>query len=327
MKQIIVRNMTLSDLICNVYYLIQFWFYRLLVPYSPQRSEEIKDGWNLFFYDDFDKKSWSKTGEGKQWRYIHCGDFHPNKPIVYYGEPELVEHGSCARFTASYNPKTFLFKKGNDKDIPDTHIVIPYEISTLTTTNESLKAQYGRYECRMTLPKGHGVWPAFWMWGHNAETKDEYYINKEGERERVKHYTEIDCGEWYSDKDGKGVGVQCINLHYWYTDNKHVMRPWKVRIDKDSNADRFHEYAFEWSPDKIECFVDGVKIFRYTRKDVLDFWYNMKNTAMWVVINASINPKYVGLNEKDYHTEFLVDYIRAYKKSNNVSNRTRFQRF
>ena len=79
------------------------------------------------------------------------------------------------------------------------------------------------------------------------------------------------------------------------------------------NRNAFHEFTLKWTDKKIECFTDGVKIFRYTRKEILDKWFNGPNDNMQLLINHGMDDRNIARDESDYYSEFLVDYIRAYE--------------
>lgn len=295
MKQIIVNNMTLSDYIINVFYKVRFWSYRTIFKKKLKSfSSETKDNLELKFVDDFDKVSWGNKPDDKWIIGEGWGPFRPNKPIHYFGEPELLTGESVAKFVVKYEPKTFPndFVTGNP-------ITIPFQNTKIATT-KSFRQQYGQFECRCTIPYDRGVWPAWWVWG-------------------AKWPPEIDIFEMFGKKDGKSTGIQEINLHYGRMDGKEKgtkssMRPWKVKIDTVKNKDKFHEFTLRWSPTKIECVTDGIRIFRYTRKDILDEWFNvMPDANMKLILNHGLDKKYVNESDTDFYSEFLVDYVRVYK--------------
>ena len=280
------RRMSLIDYIKNVYYKVRYTFYRKFVSSKLKNySSKEKSNKLLTFDDDFNEVSWNKFGDGAKWK--NGTRFHPDRLNVYYGPPEIVG-SSKGKFTVKYKPKSFQHKGET--------IIIPFEVSLLSSEH-SFNQQYGRFECRCTLPPDKGVWPAFWLWGSTWPP-------------------EIDVLECYGRKDGKKAGVQEINLHYGHDEegNRSRTRTWKIKIEDQKNlATHFHEYAVEWFSDKIECFTDGVKIYQYTRKDILERWFNVDIAKMRIVINHSIREQDVGKDESDYYSEFLVDYIRAYK--------------
>lgn len=305
--QIIIRRMTFLDLIFNIFFKVRFWFYRnfyrrKLMNFSTTTN---KPGWELTFIDDFGQISWSGDGQdGAQWKWgEHWGQFHPDHPEAgYAGEPLLHEMESSAVFLALYSPRVFPDDLRTGKPI-----TINFQKSLLSS-QASFSQKYGRFECRCTLPSGKGTWPAFWMWGEQ----------KTGTQENgkfVKYYAEIDCFEFYGRKDGSKAGVQEINFHWKRTPGNwgHCF-PWKVKVEKAKNVEKiFHEYAFEWKPDRIEMFTDGVKVFRWSRKDILDEYFNRETTRLWLIINNGIDGEIVTEKDTDYFSSFKVDYIRAYK--------------
>jgi len=254
----------------------------------------------LTFEDDFLEKSWGNSDENKKWIVGEgWGIFHPDKPNTYYGSPELTNKPyGIVKFTVKHNPRTF-----PDDGKTGNPITIPFEVSLLSSCN-SFKQQYGRFECRCTIPYDRGAWAAFWLWGSTWPP-------------------EIDVFETDGGWDGKTSGIQKPDLHWGVagTKTKGSLPQWKVRIERKNEPLRrwdgkFHEYAVEWTPNKIKFITDGITIMRFTGKRELE-WFNKDTAKMWIIINHSIiydtNTLYVKPNEINYYSEFFVDYIRAYK--------------
>lgn len=293
MKQLIIRRMTAIDYFLNIFFKFRFWFFRIFISHKLYSiSLKKKKGWTMTFEDDFDKISWD-TKAGKKWKVAQgWGEFHPDFPHQYDGSPELVNGTSCARFTVKYNPKEF-----PDDRRTGAPITINHQRSLISTTI-SFRQQYGRFECRCNIPFDKGVWPAFWLYGRTWPP-------------------EIDIFELYGGEDGIDAGVQEINLHYGNVKEgtKDTMRAWRIPIATNPMVRHFHEFACEWSRNKIEFFTDGIKVFRYTRKSVLNKWFNIPpDSEMHIVVNHGLSNDYVHEDNKDYYSEFLVDYVRAYKK-------------
>ena len=90
------------------------------------------------------------------------------------------------------------------------------------------------------------------------------------------------------------------------------MKAWGVRVDTEKNKDAFHEFTLKWTNKKIEMFTDRIKVFRYTRKDILEKWFN-DQANMKLIVNHGLDNHNVARDESDFYSEFLVDYVRAYK--------------
>lgn len=95
---------------------------------------------------------------------------------------------------------------------------------------------YGRFEVRCRVPRGTGLWPAFWGFG--------------GE-------TEIDVFEFCGERTGRFKGA----LHRWGPTK--FSNSGSERMD-DLSKD-FHDYAVEWERDGISWFVDGRLVYHRSR--------------------------------------------------------------
>lgn len=274
----------MKDKLFNLFYRIRFWYYRnfrksMLRDYSPVH----KQGRELMFFDGFTGRTWSDTNT-TLWKIgEHWGLVHPEKPNVWYGPPKEVG-ASAAAFMVKHNPKIF--------EIKGKATVVPFEVSLLASNYEQ---QYGRFECRCTLPYQRGSWAAFWLWGKVWPP-------------------EIDVFEVYGRKTGKSAGVQEMCVHYGEAPNNKSIPVKKVRVDTNKNPEMFHEFAVEWTETAIEFFTDGIKVAQFTDKKILDKWFNIPIAKMTIIINNSISDEYVKNYEVDYYSDFLVDYIRVYDK-------------
>ncbi len=269
----------------NEYLRFRYGAYRTFGSEKIQnRSPLEKEGFTLVLNETFEQVSWHETGDKNHWKIGGSNLYHPRRLNVYYGPPELRE-GGYAAFTSRYNPRELYVYQ------LDSVIEFPYEVSKLFSYN-FIEQQYGRFECRMTLPYAPHSWPAFWLWGRPWPP-------------------EIDIIEALGRETGKSVVYQEINLHYGTQKNRKQMGAWPVKIDRPRNIGNvFYEFALEWYPDRLDFYTNGVLVFRFDDREILDTWFNQ---PMWVVINNSI--RYAGFDElgKDYYSEFLVDYIRVYK--------------
>ena len=269
----------------NEYLRMRYGTYRIVGSDKINNKSPLeKEGFELVLNETFERVSWNETGDSDHWKVGGSNMYHPRRLNVYYGPPELRE-GGYAAFTSRYNPREIYVYQ------LDSVIEFPYEVSKLFSYN-FLKQKYGRFECRMTLPYAPHSWPAFWLWGPPWPP-------------------EIDIIEALGRETGKSVIYQEINLHYGTQENRKQMGAWPVKIDRPRNIGRvFYEFALEWYPDRLDFYTNGVLVFSFDDREILDKWFNQ---PMWVVINNSI--RYAGYEElgPDYYSEFLVDYIRVYK--------------
>lgn len=292
---ILIKKLTIRDYFYNKFLLYRFWFYRNFNRKKLKNiSSERKEGYECTFRDDFDEISWGNSDDNKKW--IIGQGWDPYKPgaLAYPGPAELVEGKSLAKFTSKYNPE--MRDDGTGKKF-----LVPYQSSTLSTFM-SFRQKYGRFELRCTIPHDKGAFPAFWMWGKTWPP-------------------ELDVFEMYGKKNGKTAGIQRVNGVFGssYESRDFFVKGWYIRIERKNAKHDFHEFVCEWTPDKVTYITDGVKIFEYTNKEVLDKWYNVDNSQMMVVVNHCVDDREVaGMpnDDKNYYSEFLVDYVRVYKSYN-----------
>ena len=288
-KQLLINRLTIKDFLINIFLYIRFFIYSR-INLTKRISDKNKPDYDLTFIEEFDTVTWDYDGSTK-WKIGESfGLYHPDKDNVYYGEPDIIKIGkkSYGKFKVEYKPKKF------------GEIEIPFAVSLLSS-EKSFYQQYGRFECRMNLPMDRGAWPAFWLWGPSWPP-------------------EIDIIEAYGKKNGNSIKTQKVNL-WWNKDNEPDCIGGKQISLPDAD---FHEFALEWRPGYMKFYTDGVLVFQYTNKKILNEFYNKNGTNMWIIINHSIQEQYVKRDEQDYYSEFLVDYIRVYTKNKFKKSRLYF---
>ena len=107
-------------------------------------------------------------------------------------------------------------------------------------TQGKFEQAYGRFEARIRVPYGQGLWPAFWTLGNNIQTAGwpncgEIDIMEHIGREPSNVYGTIH-GPGYS-------GANSIGAPYTLTSGRFT--------------DDFHVFAVEWEPNQIRWYVDG----------------------------------------------------------------------
>ncbi len=157
-------------------------------------------------------------------------------------------------------------------------------------TAEKFSQTYGRFEARLKIPRGQGIWPAFWMLGGNSwpTTGEIDIMENVGYEPNTVHGTVH--GPGYSGGEGIGGG--------------------RTLAEPLSNA--FHNYAVEWSPNLIVWYLDGAEYFRITPSDLGgDRWVFDHNFFM--ILNVAVGGNWPGY--PDASTQFpqtmLVDWVRV----------------
>lgn len=168
-------------------------------------------------------------------------------------------------------------------------------------TQGKFEQAYGRFEARIRLPFGQGMWPAFWLLGADI---DEVGWPQSGE---------IDIME------NRGQEPTLVNgtVHGpGYSAGESITKAYE--LDNDRFDTGFHIFGIEWGPEYINYYVDDVLYNQITPEDVTGEW--VFDHPFFIIINLAVGGDYVGAPNAEtvFPQTMLVDYVRVYK--NNLTN-------
>lgn len=173
--------------------------------------------------------------------------------------------------------------------------------SARIVTKAKFEQKYGRFEARIRLPYGQGLWPAFWLLGNN--------INEVG----WPNCGEIDIMEYR----GQNPSIVLGTLHGpGYSAGNSISKSYDLVNDRFDT--RFHIFGIEWGPEYINFYVDDVLYNQLTPSDVTGDW--VYDHPFYILINLAVGGNFVGSpnSETVFPQTMLVDYVRVYK--NNFEN-------
>jgi len=232
-------------------------------------SPAQRPGWKLTFDDEFD-------GGGldlKKWNPNDPWGRERNDELQAYVTNAFQVGGGFLRIQAE---KREAFYSGKQRSIT----------SGMMTTYGNFSQEYGRFEIRCRVPKGKGMWPAFWLLPDPLGWPPEIDVLEILGHEPDKIY---------------------MTHHYLDAQKKHQSHGGSWR-GPDFSAG-FHEFAVEWSPQRIAWFVDGVERFR--SED------SIPKGKMYLLVNLAVGGGWPGA--PDAQTKFPsaleVDYVRVYQKA------------
>lgn len=169
--------------------------------------------------------------------------------------------------------------------------------SARLTTKGLFEQAYGRFEARIRMPYGQGIWPAFWLLGANS---DEVGWPKCGE---------IDIMEYRGQEPTKVLGT----VHGpGYFGGTSITKTYSLLNDRFDTG--FHIFGIEWGPDYINYYVDNVLYNQITPANVTGEW--VFDHPFYIIINLAVGGNFVGApnSETIFPQTMLVDYVRVYKK-------------
>jgi len=159
------------------------------------------------------------------------------------------------------------------------------------------KKTYGRYEARIKLPWGKGLWPAFWLLGGDI---DQVGWPQCGEID-VMEYVGQEPTIIHGSVHGPGYsGGSAITKSYTLEND---------RFDTD-----FHVFGIEWGPDYINFYVDDVLYNQITPDDVTGDW--VYDHDFFIILNLAVGGDFVGSPNENtvFPQTMLVDYVRVYQE-------------
>ncbi|MEV8048235.1 family 16 glycosylhydrolase [Streptomyces griseoluteus] len=230
------------------------------------------------FSDSFDGPAGSAV-DGSKWT-LETGDNVNNHERQYYTSgtknAALDGQGHLVITAKRENPANYQCWYGSCQ----------YTSARLNTSGK-FNAQYGHVEARMKIPRGQGMWPAFWMLGTPVNWPDSGEIDvmeNVGFEPSTVHGTIH--GPGYSGSGGIGAGYSLPNGQAF--------------------ADAFHTYAVDWAPDSITWTVDGNVYQRRTPADLGGKTW-VFNKPFFLILNLAVGGYWPG--DPDVSTQFPAQLV------------------
>ncbi len=159
--------------------------------------------------------------------------------------------------------------------------------------------QYGRFEARIKIPAGQGIWPAFWMLGNNITTASWPACGEVDIMENIGKLPLVNYGSIH----GPGAsGEASLSGEY----------------DAASKlSDDFHVYALEWEPGVMRFYVDSTLFESHKTADFAasSSWV-FDQQPMFLIMNVAVGGLWPGSPDSTtaFPQQMLVDYVRVYKR-------------
>jgi len=153
----------------------------------------------------------------------------------------------------------------------------------------------GRFEGRMKLPYGQGMWPAFWMLGGNTwpDTGEIDIMENLGREPSIAHGTMH--GPGYS----AAAGPTAL-----YT------LPGSAKFSDD-----FHVFAIEWESNAIRWYVDDTLYSTKTPADINGKTWVFDH-GFFIILNLAVGGEWPGNPDATtvFPQKMLIDYVRVCQK-------------
>jgi beta-glucanase (GH16 family) len=229
--------------------------------------------WRLIWSDEFNGNSIDRN----KWHYEIGAGGWGNNELEYYTD----------RSQNSYIQNGNLVIQANREDYGGAQYT-----SARMTTQGKFTFNQGRVEARLKLPRGQGVWPAFWLLGENIQQVGWPACG------------EIDIMEMI----GRDPNTIYGTLHAPSFDlGGHYQG--------GGFADDFHTYAAEWYGDHIDFFVDNNKYTTIWKSQSGGHW-PFESNKFFILLNFAVGGNWPGYPDgsAQWPQKFYVDYVRVYQQ-------------
>lgn len=176
-----------------------------------------------------------------------------------------------------------------------------YTSARLKTQNLFARA-YGRFEARIKIPAGQGMWPAFWMLGNDIGTAGWPKCG------------EIDIME----NIGREPGTAHGSLHGPSSSASTTSQTSTFELPGGKKfSDDFHVFAIEWDASAVKFFVDSNNYATFSKAQWPGTGPWVFDHPFFIVLNVAVGGDWPGSPDAatTFPQQMLVDYVRVYKKS------------
>jgi beta-glucanase (GH16 family) len=242
-------------------------------------------GWNLVWSDEFNGPQGSAVDSSK-WNLTNKGDGFGNNELEFYrdGTNNAAMDGS-GNLVITAKKETYQNRN--------------YTSAKLDSSGK-FEQLYGRFEARMKIPRGQGMWPAFWMLGNNIGS--------------VGWPT---CGEIdIMENVGKEPSTVHGSMHGPGYSGGNPLTGSYALGNGAKFADDFHVFAVEWEQNVARFYVDDNLYETRTPSDVPAGHVWVYDHPFYIILNVAVGGTWPG--SPDGTTQFpqtmTVDYVRVYTR-------------
>jgi beta-glucanase (GH16 family)/polyisoprenoid-binding protein YceI len=243
--------------------------------------------WAVTWSDEFNGPNGAPP-DPKKWIFETGGNGWGNHELEYYtsrSENVRQENGDLV-IEAIKQP--FIGADGVRRDYTSARIA----------TAGRFSQKYGRFEARIKLPPGRGLWPAFWLLGDNCKTVGWPRCGEIDIMENIGSEPAVNHGSMHGPGYSDGHALTAI-----YT------------LASGRFSDGFHTFSIEWQPSVVRFYVDGHLYETRTPADIPGRRWVFDH-PFFIILNVAVGGDFPG--NPDASTAFpqrmQVDYIRVYSR-------------
>lgn len=248
--------------------------------------------WSLIFSDDF-------NGAGlntQKWQTCYWWDKHgctivTNNELEWYQPDNVLLRNGALQLQAQQrrvdasNGNTYAYTSG---------MITSGRATSNTARPVKFTFTYGYAEIRAKVPRGKGLWPAFWLLPADHSSRPE-----------------IDVMEIIGDEP------RVVNLRFHYPadgEGGDVGGSWTG----PDFSQGWHTFAIDWRPASLVWYVDGVERWRYEDQA------HIPSGPMYLLANLAVGGDWPGPPDAttQFPSSYQIDYMRVWKTGRATSQAT-----
>ena len=255
---------------------------------KPPSADTTGKKGTLIWSDEFNGPDGSAPDAAK-WAVINNGSGYGNRELEYYTDRPVNVHEEGGKLVIKARREAYTGKDG---------IARTYTSGRIETEGR-FELKYGRVEARIKVPKGKGIWPAFWLLGTDFKAVGWPACG------------EIDIMENVGSAPTKVHG----SLHGPGYSGSNPLGSTFTLPNQARFSDDYHVFAIEWEPQTVRFYVDDVLYETQTADKLPPGTQWAFDHPFFVVLDLAIGGYWPG--DPDATTPFpetmLVDYVRVYR--------------
>lgn len=261
-------------------------------PAAPESVSDLEaKGWKLVWSDEFNDPTPDGRPDPLNWSYELGNSGFGNQELQNYTDRA---ENACY---GTYDGEGCLVISA----LKDNYDGITYSSARLKTEGK-YEFKYGRFEARMVLPYGPGLWPAFWLLGGDYQ-ENEWPA----------------CGE-IDIMENKGYQPNIVSsaLHMpGYSGGSCLTQTFGYEHRRFDTG--FHVFAAEWDESGISFIVDGVTYKRIEKSDAPEGQWVFDH-PFFIILNVAVGGTFGGnpVDATYFPQHMYVDYVRVYQRPEHI---------
>lgn len=245
--------------------------------------------WTLVWSDDFsgangtlpDPAKWVLETGGNGWGNNELESYTNRTENVHQQDGNLVITAIKEDFTGSDG------------------VTRNYTSARLKTATRFEQA-YGKFEARIKVPGGQGMWPAFWMLGNDIGTAGWPTCGEIDIMENVGYEPSSVHGTLHGPGYSGGNGLSST---YTLSSGQRF-------------SDDFHIFAVEWELNTIRFYVDGQLYSTRTSAEIPSGSRWVYDHPFFMLLNLAVGGNWPGSPDQNtvFPQSMLVDYVKVYAR-------------